>query len=73
MDLTGSGALPREKCAVRGVAFTGPGDFFQDHMLAYVGGTWEQRLRPLVPGLPSFDTVTGGLRLQVATLVTPAR
>ena len=69
MDLTGFDPLLREKCAVRGVAFTGPENFFHDRMLAYVGDTWEQWLGPLVPGLPSFETVINGLRPQVAALV----
>ena len=63
----------REKCAVRNVAFTGPEDFFQDRMLAYVEKTWDQWLGPLVPGLPTFQTVIGELRPQIAALVPAAR
>ena len=69
MDLAGFDSVLREKCAVRGVSFTGPDDFFHEAMLAYVEETWEQWLGPLVPGLPSFDTVITGLRPQVATLI----
>lgn len=69
MDLTDFGSFLREKCAVRDVAFKGPDDFFQDRMLAYVEKTWDQWLGPLVPGLPSFETVISGLRPQVAALV----
>ncbi len=69
MDLAGFDSVLREKCAIRGVSFTGPGDFFHEAMLAYVEETWEQWLGPLVPGLPSFDTVITGLRPQVAALV----
>ena len=73
IDLTDFGSLLRQKCAVRGVTFTGPEDFFQDHMLTYVEATWEQWLGPLVPGLPSFETVIGGLRPQVEALVPSGR
>ncbi len=69
MDLSGFPAFLREKCAVRNVAFTGPDDFFQEPMLAYVERTWQQWLGPLVPDLPSFETVIGELRPQIASLV----
>ena len=69
MDLAGFDSLLREKCAVRGVSFAGPDDFFHDAMLTYVEDTWEQWLGPLVPGLPSFETVMNGLRPQVAALI----
>lgn len=68
IDLAGFDSFLREKCAVRGVSFTDPSDFFHEPMLAYVEDTWEQWLGPLVPGLPSFDTVINGLRPQVAAL-----
>ena len=42
-------------------------------MLAYVEKTWDQWLGPLVPGLPTFDTVMGELRPQVASLVATGR
>ncbi len=71
MGLVGFDSLLREKCGVRGVTFTGPEDFFHDAMLAYVEETWEQWLGPLVPELPSFDTVINRLRPQIATLVSP--
>ncbi len=70
MDLTNFRSLLHEKCAVRGVAFGAPEDFFHDRMLSYVGDTWEQSLGPLVPGLPSFETVINSLRPQVAALVS---
>ena len=69
MDLEGFDALLREKCSVRAVSFTGPDDFFHDAMLVYVEETWEQWLGPLVPGLPSFDTVITALRPQLAALI----
>ena len=73
IDLTDFGSLLRQKCAVRGVTFTGPEDFFQDHMLTYVEATWEQWLGPLVPGLPSFKTVLGELHPQVGALLRSGR
>ena len=57
MDLADFDSLLREKCAVRGVSFAGPDEFFHDRMLAFVGETWEQSLGPLVPDLPVFETV----------------
>ncbi len=68
MNLEGFDSLLREKCSARAVSFAGPDDFFHDAMLAYIEETWEQWLGPLVPGLPSFDTVIGELRPQVAAL-----
>lgn len=73
LELSDFPSLLREKCAVRNVAFAGPEDFFQKRMLAYVEKTWDQWLGPLVPGLPSFDTVIGELRPQVTSLVRIAR
>ena len=70
MDLTDFRSLVHRKCALRGVDFEGPEDFFHSRMLAYVGDTWAQWLGPLVPGLPSFETVISGLRPQVETLVS---
>ena len=70
MALVGFDSLLREKCSVRGVSFSCPDDFFHEPMLAYVEDTWEQWLGPLVPGLPSFETVVNGLRPQVASLIS---
>jgi len=66
-----SGFVPflRKKCAARNVSFEGPSDFFQEPMLSYVETTWEQWLGPLVPELPSFETVIGELRPQIADLI----
>jgi len=69
MDFSDFASSLREKCALRNVTFTGPDDFFQGAMLAYVGKTWDQWLGPLVPQLPSFQTVIGELRPQVAAIV----
>ena len=73
MDLSNFPFFLREKCAVRSVVFAGPEDFFQERMLAYVEKTWEQWLGPLVPGLPTFQTVIGELRPRVAALVPAGR
>ena len=62
MNPAGFDSLLRQKCSVRGLTFTGPEDFFDGPTLAYVEDTWDQRLGPLVPDLPSFETVMGGLR-----------
>ena len=69
MDLTDFPSLLHQKCAVRGVGFEGPDEFFHERILSYVGDTWEQWLGPLVPGLPSFETVINGLRPQLAAIV----
>ena len=49
MDLSGFDSLLHEKCALRGVAFEGPDDFFHARMLAEVERTWDKWLGPLVP------------------------
>ena len=66
MALAGFDSLLREKCAVRGVSFTGADEFFHDRMLAFVKETREQRLGPLVLDLPTFETVISVLRPRVA-------
>ena len=71
MDFTDFVSLLREKCAVRGVEFEGPDDFFQSPMLAEVERTWQQSLELLVPALPAFETVMEGLRPEVATVLGP--
>ena len=70
MDLTDFRSLLQQKCALRGVAFEGSEDFFHSRMLSYVGDTWAQWLGPLVPGLPSFETVISDLRPQVEVLMS---
>ena len=70
MDMLNFGLPLRDKCAVRGIAFAGPEDFFHGGILAYVKETWEQWLGPLVPVLPVFDTIAGALRLQVETILS---
>ncbi|HEV56532.1 MAG TPA: nucleotidyl transferase AbiEii/AbiGii toxin family protein [Phycisphaerales bacterium] len=69
MDLRGFASFLRDKCAAREVSFEGPGDFFQEMMLAYVEKTWDQWLGPLVPGLPSYGIVMGELRPQIDALL----
>ena len=71
MDLAGFDSLLREKCAVRGISFTGLDDFFHQRMLTFVEETWEQWLGPLVPDLPTFEIVINDLLPQVAQLVRP--
>lgn len=73
LDLSSFPTFLRNKCAVRQVSFDTPEDFFQDILLIYVKKTWEQLLGPLVPELPSFDTVIGELRPQIATLLSGLR
>ena len=51
MDLAGFDSLLREKCAVRGVSFTGADEFFHDRMLAFVKETWGTAARPPRAGL----------------------
>ncbi|MBN1837976.1 MAG: nucleotidyl transferase AbiEii/AbiGii toxin family protein [Spirochaetales bacterium] len=53
MELSDFPSLRRAKCAVGNLTFAGPGNFFHDRMLAYVGKTWNQWLGPLVPRLPT--------------------
>jgi predicted nucleotidyltransferase component of viral defense system len=72
MDLSDFPAFLGKKCAVRNVTFVGPEDFFQDAMLAYIERTWDQWLGTLVPALPTFKTVIGELRPQIAALVSTA-
>lgn len=70
LDLSDFAVFLREKCAVREVTFDTPEDFFQQRILAHVEETWDRWLGPLLPHLPSFETVIGSLRPQVAALLT---
>jgi len=70
LDLSGFAYFLKEKCAVRNVSFEHPKDFFQEAMISYVKKTWEQWLGPLVPGLPSAETVIGDLYPQIADLIS---
>ena len=70
LDLSGFPAFLGRKCAVRGVGFSGPDDFFQDPMISHVERTWAQWLGPLVPDLPAFDTVVGELRPQIESILS---
>jgi predicted nucleotidyltransferase component of viral defense system len=69
LEVAGFASFLRKKCATRDVRFEGAEDFFQNPMLSYVEATWEQWLGRLVPGLPSFETVIGELRPQIAELL----
>ncbi len=73
MDLSDFPSFLREKCAVRDVAFSGPEDFFQDRVLAYVGKTWDQWLGPLVRDLPRFETVIDELRPRIIGILPAGR
>ena len=73
MDFSDFGSFLSEKCAVRNVVFAGSEDFFEDRILVQVEETWDQWLGPLVPGLPSFETVLGELRPQVVALLSADR
>ncbi len=73
LDLSDFASLLQAKCAVRKVAFAASEDFFQETMLANIRKTWDQWLGPLVPELPSFETVIGDLRPQIASLVGAGR
>jgi len=70
LDLENFTPFLRAKCAIRGVGFESPDDFFLPPMLDYVERTWDQWLGPLVPGLPDFETVIGQLRTQIGVLLT---
>jgi predicted nucleotidyltransferase component of viral defense system len=69
MDLAGFAPFLREKCEIRKVRFDSEADFFSQKMLAYVERTWDQWLGPLVPKLPTFQTVIDELKPQIATLL----
>lgn len=70
MKFAGFASFVQEKCAVRHVSFSGPDDFFEAKMLAYVERTWKQWLGPLVARLPPFSTVISELRPRIAALLT---
>lgn len=72
MALADFTAFLTEKCAVRNVTFTGPEDFFQETVLTSIEKSWDRWLGPLVSALPSFKTVIGELRPQIAALVSTA-
>lgn len=57
-----------EKCKVKEVEFTNPGDFFNNILLDYIAKTWEQWLGPLVPDLPPFKLVIDDLKQKIYKL-----
>jgi len=57
-----------EKCKVKEVEFTNPGDFFNNSLLDYIAKTWEQWLGPLVPDLPPFELVIEDLKQKIYKL-----
>jgi len=70
MDLSDFLSFLHEKCALRNLSFEGPESFFQERMLAYVEKTWQQWLGPLVPELPTFETMIRELRPQIVSLIS---
>lgn len=70
LDWADFNVLLREKCAVRSVTFQSTEDFFSGQMLEHVERTWDQWLGPLVPELPSFETVISELRPQITALIS---
>ena len=73
MDFTDFGSFLREKCSGRDLDFSGAEDFFDESMLAFVKSIWHEMLEHLTLELPSFETVIGGLRGQIAELVFAGR
>ena len=73
MDFTDFGSFLREKCSRRDLDFNGAEDFFDKSMLTFVEGIWHEMLEHLTPELPSFETVIGELRGQIADLVFAGR
>ncbi len=69
LNLTGFEDFLSAKCVVRDVSFSSPEDFFPEAALYHVENTWEQWLGPLVPSLPSYETVIGQLRSLISDLL----
>ncbi|MDP2599400.1 MAG: nucleotidyl transferase AbiEii/AbiGii toxin family protein [Deltaproteobacteria bacterium] len=69
MNLRNFSDFLRAKCAIKNVSFQSDEDFFHKIMITHVEKTWNQWLGPLVPDLPSFQTVIGDLRPQISTLL----
>ena len=70
MDVDGFDAFLRIKCTAKNVDFQNEENFFRENMLTLVEKTWEQWLGPLVPNLPSFQTVIGSLRPEIAKILS---
>lgn len=68
LDLSDFPSFLRRKCAVRGVAFTGPESFFPEALLSGIEDSWDLGLGSLVPQLPPFGKVMNELRPQIALL-----
>ncbi len=73
LDTSDFPALLRKKCEIRDVAFSGPGSFFPEAMLATVEKTWKQWLGPLVPKLPPYQTIIKELRPQIDELLASGK
>ena len=70
IDFSDFSEFLHSKCAVRGVSFDGPDDFFPETMLHYIERTWGQWLGPLISELPDFAAVIDDLRPKIALLVS---
>ena len=67
----GLAQLPRllaSKCALRGVTFTGCGDFLAPELRAVAEAEWARQLLPFVPGGPTAETVLVELAEQLLAL-----
>lgn len=57
------------KCYHKGVTFKEPSDFFDEKMIQYVSKTWNQWLSPLVPHLPSSNSVIDELKAKIYSIL----
>jgi predicted nucleotidyltransferase component of viral defense system len=73
IDISNFRELLNAKCALKGVTFSGSEDFFRSPMIDYVEKTWEQWLGPLVPALPSFQTIADDLKPRIRELLAENR
>lgn len=73
LDISGFEGFLRDKCAIRGVSFAGPKDFFPETLLSQVEKTWERWLGPLVPDLPSYLAVIEELRPKISALLASGK
>jgi uncharacterized protein len=69
LDIDNFPYLLGKKCLHRQVMFSDADSFFHDKMLTNLRETWQQWLAPLVPGLPSCETVKGELRPKISDLL----
>jgi predicted nucleotidyltransferase component of viral defense system len=62
-----------EKCALKGVTFSGTESFFPEALLLTAEKTWTQWLGSLVPNLPPYKTVIEDLRPRITELLTSGK